>query len=215
LVVVTEGASPASSRRVTVSKQKKPPLSDADQQLWQKVTESVQPLDGRPSGAPIAPRRMIKRKEDEDRPLPAEWHMGDAPQPTASIDKKTRRQLSSGRKDVDRSVDLHGMTQDEAYRKLTSVVHGSVKRGDKVLLVVTGKGGKRFSQLAPNTPAAYRTRDEFGQSGGVLKSQVPVWLEGAELKPFIESYGSAAQEHGGEGALYVLLRKRIPGSRRS
>ena len=57
-------------------------------------------------------------------------------------------------------------------------------------------------------PVAYRTRNEFEQHGGVLKRMVPLWLAGPELKPFIHSYGPAAQEHGGDGALYVVLRKQ-------
>ncbi|WP_369408052.1 hypothetical protein [Kordiimonas gwangyangensis] len=43
---------------------------------------------------------------------------------------------------------------------------------------------------------------------------VPLWLEGPDLKPFIQSYGTASPDHGGDGALYVILRRRMPGSRK-
>lgn len=191
---------------------KKPTLSDRDKEIWQKVTDTITPLDGRPDAPPIKPRRMV-RDLREGQELPSEWHSRPSPTPDARIDRKTRRQITTGRQDVDRSVDLHGMTQDQAFRVLKSTVEGAVRRGDKTLLVVTGKGGKRFSQLEA-TPAAYRTRNDFEQHGGVLKRMVPLWLNGTELKPFIQSYGPAAQEHGGEGALYVLLRRRLPGSRK-
>lgn len=191
---------------------KKPKLSERDEAIWQKVAESVTPLGDRPAAPPIPPRKMVRDLRD-GQALPSEWHSRPSPTPDARIDRKTRRQITTGRQEVDRSVDLHGMTQDQAFRVLRSTVEGAVRRGDKTLLVVTGKGGKRFSQLEA-TPAAYRTRDEFEQFGGVLRRMVPLWLNGPELKPFIQSYGPAAQEHGGEGALYVLLRRRLPGSRK-
>ena len=125
-----------------------------------------------------------------------------------------QRQIATGRQEVDRSIDLHGMTQDRAFAKLRHTIEGAIRRGDKTLLVVTGKGGKRFSQLDA-TPAAYRTRGDFDQHGGVLRRMVPLWLEGPELKPFIQSYGIAMAEHGGDGALYVILRRRLPGSRKA
>jgi DNA-nicking Smr family endonuclease len=191
---------------------RKAPLSERDQEIWRKVTETVTPLGGRPDAPPLPPRRMI-RPSDAPRGLPMEWHTRPGPNPDPVIDRKTRRQIATGRQEVDRSVDLHGMTQDVAFATLRRVVEGAVKRGDKTLLVVTGKGGKRFAQLG-DVPVAYRTRGEFDQLGGVLRRMVPLWLEGPELKPFIQSYGPASQEHGGDGALYVLLRRRMPGSRK-
>lgn len=188
-------------------------LTGDDKTLWGEVIKTVKPLDGRPEGKPLPPRRMVRRIVEE-QPIPSDWHMHAAPDPTPTIDRKTKRKLTKGIQDVDRSIDLHGLTQERAYGLLKSAVEGAVRRGDKTLLVVTGKGGARFSQMGIGTPTAYRTRDEFDQHGGVLKRMVPIWLNEYELKPFIQSYGPAAQEHGGDGALYILLRKRMPGSRR-
>jgi DNA-nicking Smr family endonuclease len=197
-----------------VAKKPKPgDLSPQDKEVWEQVTRSVTPLEGRPDAPALKPRRRIRDRLD-DRPLPDEWHVGMSPAPRASVDRKTRRKISKGHQDVDRSADLHGLNQDQAFRQLKSIIEGAIRRGDKTLLVVTGKGGRRFSQTGPDTPVAYRTRDEFDQFGGVLKRMVPIWLEGPELKPFVESYGEASKEHGGEGALYILLRKRLPGSRK-
>lgn len=191
----------------------RPPLPQKDSELWQEVTKTVKPLKARGEGAQLPPRRMIRRL-DEERPLPADWHLGTIPDPTPHLDRKTKRKLTKGIQDVDRSIDLHGLNQDQAFGLLKSAVEGAVRRGDKTLLIVTGKGGARFSQTGLDTPVAYRTREEFDQFGGVLKRMVPIWLNGPDLKPFIQSYGPAAKEHGGEGALYVLLRRRVPGSKR-
>jgi len=188
-------------------------LTEREEALWREVTRTVTPLGNRPEAPEQKPRRMDGDRI-RNRPLPMEWHIGDSPAPTPRVDRKTRRRLTKGHQEVDRSVDLHGLTQDRAFTQLKSVIEGAVRRGDKTLLVVTGKGGQRFSQTGLDTPVAYRTRAEFDQFGGVLKRMVPIWLSGPELKPYIESYGEAAKEHGGEGALYILLRRRLPGSRK-
>lgn len=192
---------------------KKHPLSARDIEIWRKVTETVTPLGGRPD-APAPPARSRPIIRTESQSLPYEWHTRASPNPDPRIDRRMQRHIATGRQEVDRSVDLHGMTQDRAFATLRRVIEGAIRRGDKTLLVVTGKGGKRFAQTGA-TPVAYRTRNDFDQHGGVLRRMVPLWLEGAELKPFIQSYGAAAKEHGGDGALYVILRRRLPGSRKA
>lgn len=199
--------------RTPDKKPSKQPLSAQDESLWKNLTQSVTPLEGRPAAPEVKARRMV-RDRIEGRPLSTDWHIGTSPDPTPSLDRKTRRKITKGRQDVDRSVDLHGLTQDQAFSRLCSVVEGGIKRGDKTLLVVTGKGGARFLQTGAEAQSQFRTRADFEQFGGILKRMLPTWLEGPELKPFIESYGEAAKEHGGEGAFYVLLRKRMPGSRK-
>ena len=77
----------------------------------------------------------------------------------------------------------------------------------KTVLVITGKGGARFLQIDA-IPAAQRTREDFSPMDGVLKRMVPIWLAGDALRSFVESYGIASPGHGGEGALYVRLRRR-------
>ena len=192
---------------------KKEPLNPSDRAVWNAVTKDVTPLGGRPD-TPPPPKAPIPRIIRNDS-LPQEWFVGSAPEPTAKLDRKTRRNIVKGRQEFDRSVDLHGMTQDNALSTLKRVIEGCIKRGDKTILVVTGKGGARFSQTAATTPVAYRTRGDFDNHSGVLKRMVPLWLASADLKPFVHSYAPAAQEHGGEGALYVILRRRMPASSKS
>ncbi|MBL4789179.1 MAG: Smr/MutS family protein [Kordiimonadaceae bacterium] len=193
---------------------KAPALPANDKALWNETIKTITPLSDRPDAPAVKPLKMLERL-DGARPLPMEWHIGESPDPVAYVDRKTKRRLAKGKIEVDGSIDLHGLTQEQALGKLRSMIEGAVRRGEKTLLVVTGKGGARFSQTGDDGSAAYRTRADFDQFGGVLKRMVPVWLSSGDLRPFIESYGSAAQEHGGEGAMYIRLRKRIPGSRRS
>lgn len=187
-------------------------LGDRDRAVWETVTKTVTPLGDRPEPMPLP--KTPGKITISDRPLPLDWFIGDTPAPTPKVDRKTRRKITTGRQEFDRSVDLHGMTQDHAFSVLHRVIEGCVRRGDKTLLVVTGKGGKRFVQTAADTPVAYRTRDSFEQHTGVLRRMVPMWLSEASLKPFVHSFGPAAQEHGGDGALYVILRRKMPGANR-
>ena len=72
-----------------------------------------------------------------------------------------------------------------------------------MVLVITGKGA----------PSRRRDEDDdygvrFGeQERGVLKRNVPRWLAEPELRSIVVSYTTAAIQHGGEGALYVHLRR--------
>lgn len=186
-------------------------LSQTDQKVWDAITKTITPLEQKHL-APT-PKALPRIEYRHDAALPHEWFLAETPTPNTKVDRKTRRKLATGRQEFDRSVDLHGMTQDQAFSVLKRVIEGSVLRGDKTLLVVTGKGGARFSQT-DSMPAAYRTRDQFDQLGGVLRRVVPLWLAEAELGPFVHTYAPAAPEHGGDGALYVLLRRRAPGSRK-
>ena len=196
-------------------------LSDSDKALWQKVTDTVDPLRHRPDTPPLAkitraPAALSERVLSE-RPLPSAWFglptsatsrgtgENTAREPEQKIDRKARRRLERGHLRVDQTLDLHGLTQERAYSRLRRQIELAVLHGNRCVLVITGKGGKRWSQS--DGSAAWRTRADFDQHGGVLKAKVPYWLDSPEIAPFVHSYGAAAQSHGGDGALYVMLRR--------
>lgn len=181
---------------------------------WEAVKKTIIPLESRVAPPPSAPvPRGVRYRNTE---LPAEWTQGtNSAGPSPSIDRKLRRKIATGRQEFDRSIDLHGMTQNEAHSVLLRMIEGCIRRGDKTILIVTGKGGRRFRQSGDAVPVAFRTREDFGQHGGVLRRMVPLWLSGPDLKPFIHSFAPAAQEHGGDGALYVVLRSRPSRSSRN
>lgn len=179
-------------------------MGPEDEALWQAVTQSVTPLRDRPAAAqPVRPRY---RPQPLAEPDPPAGPGGGAVTPQA-LDRHFLRGVARGKTQIDRVLDLHGMTQDRAHAQLRHAVLGGHRAGQRVLLVITGKGGRRFAQTgAPS--AAFRTRADFAPEGGVLKRQVPLWLTGPELAPFVHSFGAAADAHGGAGALYVRLRRR-------
>ncbi len=186
-------------------KDRRPGTDDAD--LWRKVTGDVKPIrksaadalpPGRDPAAPatpakaVSPRRKAKtpcRAALEEKPPPRrriapELGHGDAP----GVDRRTADNLRKGRTEIEARIDLHGMTQAEAHRALTSFIVGQHEAGRRCVLVVTGKGTWR-------------------EGGGVLREAVPRWLNEPDLRPRLLSFTHAQRKDGGEGALYILLKR--------
>ncbi|MFN3076087.1 MAG: Smr/MutS family protein [Alphaproteobacteria bacterium] len=92
---------------------------------------------------------------------------------------------------LDARLDLHGMTQTEAYRALRNFLETASYRGHRSVLIITGKGARGF------------------EGSGVLKHVVPLWLNEPKFRSRILSFSFARPKHGGDGALYVLLKRKI------
>jgi len=105
------------------------------------------------------------------------------------MDRRAKQKVARGRTGIGGRLDLHGLTQAEAHAVLARFLHQAQSREAKVVLVITGKGGSA------------------SEGRGVLKRQVPLWLEGAEFRSLVIGFEAAAIGHGGEGALYVRVRK--------
>jgi len=104
------------------------------------------------------------------------------------IDKRTLQRLKSGEMSIDGTIDLHGMTQTEAHPALLRFLERAAAAGQRCLLVITGKGGP--------------------QGEGILRYQVPRWLNEPAPRAKILAVVAARPQHGGDGAYYVLLRRR-------
>lgn len=110
-----------------------------------------------------------------------------APGRFADIDKRTAERFRRGELAIEARLDLHGLTQTEAHRRLDAFVARSAATGLRMLLVITGKGER---------------------GTGVLRDGVPRWLAEPALRPHVLALVHAQPKHGGGGALYVLLRKK-------
>ena len=96
------------------------------------------------------------------------------------------------------------MTEASAHRALLVFVKGAQARGLKLVLVVMGKGVREDVADAPfGLDLARRPR-------GVLKTMTPRWLKERDLEHLVADVRHAHRRHGGEGALYVYLRKHVP-----
>ena len=110
--------------------------------------------------------------------------------PLAPLGRRERSQLSRGRKEIDARLDLHGMTQTRAHRALSGFLQRAHSDGLTFVLVITGKG-------------------KMGAESerGVLRRQVPQWLSLPEFRSLVVGFEEAHIGHGGEGALYVRIRR--------
>jgi DNA-nicking Smr family endonuclease len=106
-----------------------------------------------------------------------------------------KKRLQRGRLEIDGTIDLHGMRQVEARAALGRFIHARVARGDRTILVITGKGLKKLERDAATIVEA-----------GVLRTMLPIWLSEPGLAPLVAGWDAAAQHHGGDGAFYVRLR---------
>jgi len=112
------------------------------------------------------------------------------------LEPRVHRRLRRGQVPIDGTIDLHGMRQDEARTALHRYVRARVARGDRTILVITGKGLKK---------AGYGMIAERG----VLRHMLAVWLNEPGLREHVAGWEVSARHHGGEGAFYVRL-KRAP-----
>lgn len=188
------------------------PGSDEDHDLWERTAVSVKPLRRKPRvhaaietddlGGAVVPPPAAKASKRYHAPYvpPPQTAPGRVP-PLADFDERQARKIRSGRAEIERRVDLHGMRQSEAHSALRHFLLDCHAQGRRCVLVITGKGA----------PRQRRDGDEFGgwtdSEPGVLKRQVPRWLAEPELRAIVVSYTTAAVQHGGEGALYVHLRR--------
>jgi DNA-nicking Smr family endonuclease len=174
------------------------PLRDDEDALWRGVAKSIRPLRTLRASTRVAAERAAPPPAAKS--APAVVSRTPAPQPLrepakaapalAVLDRRTRQKLARGRENIDARIDLHGMTQAEAYSALLRFLHRVQDDGAKFVIVVTGKGAR-------------------GATGerGVLRRQVPLWLSLPEFRVLVVSFEAAHIGHGGDGALYVRIRR--------
>ena len=153
------------------------------------VEEAPQPS----AATPAPPKRQAPRKAflpPYQAPLPS------APTPVKAVEPSIHKKLSRGRIEIDGTIDLHGMTQNEARGALHRYLQARWSRGDRTVLVITGKGLKTDNDYV----AAMSER-------GILRTMLPIWLSEPSLAPLVSGWSTAARGHGGEGAWYVRLRR--------
>lgn len=177
-------------------------LNETERALWAQVVRSVTPLRAQPA-APLAPAEEAPPAAPPagpsvpPMPAPAGRQMPAVP-PLASLEPKARRRLSRGA-EVDARLDLHGLTQAAAHRRLRQFLKEAQARGHNVVLVITGKGERGSAILGPSLGEEAR---------GVLRRVVPLWLAEPDLRAVVVGFEEAGRRHGGEGALYVRIRRR-------
>jgi len=166
--------------------------------LWRAAMKGVRPLKKpttahRPARAPAGepdpkPKARGSTNAAAVQPRLAPPHPLEHGRATG-LDRRSSERLRRGRMPIDGRLDLHGLTQLEASERLAEFIAGGETAGKRCLLVITGKGLAR-------------------DGGGILREQVPRWLNQPPNRARVLAFDYAQPQHGGMGALYVLLRRR-------
>ena len=180
-------------------------LSKEDLRIWRAVAQSVAPLPGKvvppdpdpdvPEAVPVEGKATPRTPRSPAvavpaRPRPASLHELDAT--TAhGIDHRMAQRFRRGQLPIDGHLGLPGMTRERAHEALNRFLASAQARGDRCIVVVTGKGQR--GPLEPHT--------------GVLKATLPRWLNDAPNRARVLAFAPARPQHGGAGAFYVLLKR--------
>jgi DNA-nicking Smr family endonuclease len=160
-------------------------LTAEESKLWRRVASTVKSPRAPPPEnhleRALAPGRNANAPHRPVRASPPPSGLAPPPQ-NRSAEKRVRR----GDVEIGATLDLHGYTQDAALAALLRFLHRAHKRGDRVVIVVTGAG-------------------RGGE--GVLKRMLPSWLAMRDIRPLVAGYAPAHRTHGGAGAFYVFLKR--------
>jgi len=164
--------------------------SDAELELWQRAVSDTVPITKNIAATARKQRTNIHVSDQtaKEPALPSAGRAGRATK-TQPIDRNTLTRLKRGRIEIEGRLDLHGLSASQAEKALHRFLLSSHAIGRKAVLVITGRG------LNPDT-----------NGPGILKRETPLWLD--KMPEIVSSYAQADRRHGGEGALYVRLRRK-------
>lgn len=186
---------------LSVPPRRKRTLSEEERALWEGVARLTKPLKKHrtakpkavsPEAEPRAAAKPVLLRESlatASSPKP----MKPAMLPLAPLARRERSQLSRGKRQIDARLDLHGMTQASAHQALSTFLRRAHLDRLTFVLVITGKG-----------------KAGAEQQRGILRRQVPQWLSQPEFRALVVGFEEAHIGHGGEGALYVRVRRAKP-----
>lgn len=160
---------------------------DEDKALWKRVAGTVRPYAKKPAQEPVPPPPLNLPPRQETPPTPP---LAAKAVSKPVFDRGWEEQLAKKGAAVEARIDLHGMSQTEAYAALHRFIRAQQAAGRRSLLVITGKGRA---------------------GGGVLRRLLPLWLEEAPLRDAVVAFASAKPKDGGAGAFYIRLRKKKKG----
>ncbi|MEL6828638.1 MAG: Smr/MutS family protein [Pseudomonadota bacterium] len=156
---------------------------------WHAAMRNVRPMAG--SKPPKPPESKSRKKPDvavkkvkvgATKPTQASTL-----DPTKPQDRSAERNVRRGQQTFGAKLDLHGHTQDSAWSLLPAFLSTAQSRGERCVIVITGKGR---------------------EGEGVLRRNFLRWLEQREAAHLVSGYAQAHPRHGGRGAWYVYLRRR-------
>ncbi|MCB9963568.1 MAG: Smr/MutS family protein [Rhodospirillales bacterium] len=168
--------------------------TDEDDHLWTHITRGLRRLGHKNTHPPHSLQPSPKK---QGAPPPAETYTPLSPPPELrlpgpvshppQLNRRDAERLRKGRMEIEARLDLHGLTQIEAFHRLHRFILSSVALERRCVLVITGKG--KLSEP------------------GILRQKLPEWLRHHELSPLILQAVPAQPKDGGTGATYIYLKK--------
>ncbi len=165
------------------------PLTPEDIDLWQKMTKDVRKMPGTNHQTAVKATNKIKpptksaNKQQKPPALPPKSKPVSPLPGSSELDARTSERFRKGQIPIEATLDLHGMTQAEAYTALLSFLKRAHGKNYRCILIITGKGKENM---------------------GVLRQNLPSWL--AEHDTVLKT-APARPKDGGSGAFYVYLRR--------
>lgn len=194
-------AEPAAEAPKKTAPPPEPEEQGDDVELFLRAVGGVRRMHATPAAAGKGEKPVPRKKPDikeEDRRLFLDAlgklqldvtfrdELPDEAEPVRPLPVNRLRELKRGAIRIDFQLDLHGLTRDEALQSLASFVTGAFNRGQKAVLVITGKGNR-----SPGEP--------------VLQGAVTGWLR-EKGKGMVAEFAPAPRDMGGNGAFVVFLK---------
>ena len=179
----------------------KPPrgLSADEAAAWARLAATVTPMRPLKVAAPKVsapePVTTIVKPPKGRVPPPRPQPVAAPAPPGPGLDSTWERKLVRGTLAPEFTLDLHGHTLSSAHARLDDGLMQARALGARVVLVITGKSRP--------TEAADR-----GERRGAIRAKVLDWLAAGPHAASIAAVRPAHRRHGGEGALYLVLRRR-------
>ena len=168
-----------------------------DEKFWLEVVKDIKKQPE--NSADILPKNTSQIKINKQRQYAVKQEFStyskDIEDFAGGIDKTTLRKFKKEEFAVEAVLDLHGLNEDEAFEKVDNFIPQCYNSGKRCVIIVTGKG----LNVHPD--------DDIFTPKGILRKQVPQWLNMPRLRGMILVYKHPSERLGGSGALYILLRR--------
>jgi len=185
-------------------------LSEEDIAIWQQITRRIERLKPEaPAPKPVLKKSIVGTSKKSEPTFVEPFQIGSKANPKATphiskrsedrspnMDRKNFQRLLKGKFEIDATLDLHGLTSDQAKAQMIQFISNSHRMGFRLVLVITGKGKRTHT-------------DTFNRErGGVLRQSLPDWVRSSSITDKVLQVTQAQPKHGGSGAFYVYLRRK-------
>jgi DNA-nicking Smr family endonuclease len=181
-------------------------FSVQDHALWDELKKSYAPLHSRMRPYGVQNLNQGVAAALNFTPQKPEGRAGTSnvnPPPLMPFDRRLAQRLMRGQIEPDARLDLHGETVETARMQLLHFLQAQQHQGNRIVLVITGKGSSNFAKHTLHGHSLFHTPEREGR----LRREIPGFLHETQFRVLAIGYQPAHPRHGGGGAIYVGLRR--------